>query len=368
VPNRGIIGGMTPRERIPLRPDYGAARRTIDQRLTRAMVAGLLGYVRGTDPAKIAEREWDDPGIDLVLRATSAPASLAASTWGQQLAAGVSVADVLINIGSPSAGATLLQRGLQLNFERGVGTMTVPVIINDATNILFVAENAPIAVKDYTIAAGLSLQPRKAGVIVCFTREMFSYSTPAIEGMVRALIAESLILKIDTHMLDTVADDGVRPGGLRVGVGATTPAAAGDTAMLADVATLAGMVSSVAGNGPIILVGSPKQAARMRISKDIAMAHEVLVSPSLADKTVIAIAANALVSITGGAPQFDFDAGSTLHMSTTPAALSSGTGPTIATPIRSLWMTDTVGVKITFQINWGLRSSNGIAYMTAVNW
>jgi hypothetical protein len=276
--------------------------------------------------------------------------------------------DVLCNLGPPSAGATLLQRGLQLDFPRGVGTVTLPAILNDAANILFFDETLPMQVRDYTLAAGATLLHRKAGCIVCFTQEMFRYSIPAIESLTRSLVGESLNLKIDSHMLDTVADDGIRPQGLLKDIVGITAAGAGDFAMFQDVAALAGAVSAVAGNGPIVLVGSPKQAARMKLSRDVTAVHEVLNSPALADKTVVAVAANALVSVSGGPPRFDVDTGSTLHMATTPAALATGGGPTIATPIRALWQTDTVGLRIVFDINWALRSTSGIALVTNVNW
>ena len=119
---------------IPLRPDYGAARRTADQRFNRAVVAELLGYVQKVDPEKIIERNWNDHGIAMVLRAATAPASVLASTWGEQLA-GTSTADILASLGPPSAGVTLLQRGLQLQLERPNTAVNVPSILADANNI-----------------------------------------------------------------------------------------------------------------------------------------------------------------------------------------------------------------------------------------
>ena len=355
----------------PLRPDYSAVRRNAEERFTRAVVAELLGYVQKTDPEKIIERNWSDAGISMVLRAATQPASLSASTWGEQLA-GTSTADILATLGPPSAGVVLLQRGFQLQLGRPTTSVNVPAIISDPNNILFVAEKAALQVRDYSVALAAQLPVRRAGVICVFTQEMFRYSVPAIEDVVRNLVSESFNLKIDANMLDNAADDGVRPKGLLNSIVATTASTttATETAMHEDLSKLVGLVSAVAGNGPIILVGAPRQAARMKLSRDITAACEILNSPALADKTVIAIAANALVSISSGAPRFEVRSGPTLHMSTTPAELlASGTGPTVAaSPTRSLYQTDCVALKMVFMANWALRSASVIAFMNNVVW
>src|SRR5437588_17888 len=79
---------------------------------TRAIVAQALAYVRKDNPDKIAERAW--PGqravLDYLERAVSTTASTTGTTWGEQLA-GTSVADFLLNVGAPTAGASLLKKG-----------------------------------------------------------------------------------------------------------------------------------------------------------------------------------------------------------------------------------------------------------------
>jgi len=65
------------------------------------------------------------------------------------------------------------------------------------------------------------------------------------------------------------------------------------------------------------------------------------------------------IAATGDTPQFSVSDQAVLHMEdTTPTALGTVATPnTVAAPIRSLWQTDTMAIRMIMDINWALRRS-----------
>ena len=66
---------------------------------------------------------------------------------------------------------------------------------------------------------------------------------------------------------------------------------------------LAALAASVAGNGGIVFVAASQQAVAANLRLPKPLAYPILVSASLAPKTVIAVAANALVSAVDPIPR-----------------------------------------------------------------
>jgi hypothetical protein len=59
-----------------------------------------------------------------------------------------------------------------------------------------------------------------------------------------------------------------------------------------------------------------------------------------------------------------------LHMEdTSPLALSAtGTPNTVAAPIRSLWQTDSIGIRAILSIAYTTRAPNAVSFITGVTW
>jgi hypothetical protein len=54
---------------------------------------------------------------------------------------------------------------------------------------------------------------------------------------------------------------------------------------------------------------------------------------------------------------------------TTPLAIgTAGTPATVAAPTRSFWQTDTLGIRMIMQMNWALRRTGMVQYITGVTW
>jgi hypothetical protein len=85
----------------------------------------------------------------------------------------------------------------------------------------------------------------------------------------------------------------------------------------------------------------------------------------------MALAANAFAVAADPAPRFSVSKTTTVVMddSTTVAQLGTVGGPNIVgAPARSLWQTDAVAVKITYDVDWAMRSATGVSWVTGVTW
>jgi hypothetical protein len=327
--------GMTaPARGIPLIPD----RRALDERamgvLVRSCITAAAGkFEPGTSSRDYARRRWGDDAarsVELLARAASSPATTSTPGWADTL--GHIVPTYLRNLVPYSAGADLLTRALMLSFD-GARTINLPFVTTPLAD--FVGEQAPVPIVDGTSALQATIVPYKFAVIVVLTNEMVSYS-PA-ETLVRDALLQASGPALDRRLFDQnplVAN--VRPAGLLNGIAALTPSSNADPtiAMQSDLETLLAAVAPVAGNSPVVLIAAPAQAVAIGLKTFQSFAYPVLVSNSLAAKTVIAIAVNAVVSASGAAPEIDTTRAASLHMADTPLPLVDS-GGFVASPTPS---------------------------------
>jgi hypothetical protein len=85
--------------------------------------------------------------------------------------------------------------------------------------------------------------------------------------------------------------------------------------------------------------------------------------------TVIAMDAADFVSA-GESPQFSVSDQATVHEEdTAPLPIVSGAAPgTPANPVRSLWQTDSLGLRLILNMNWALRRTGMVAAIVGVTW
>jgi hypothetical protein len=85
---------------------------------------------------------------------------------------------------------------------------------------------------------------------------------------------------------------------------------------------------------------------------------------------VLLVDAADFFSATGDAPSFVASDQATLHMEdTTPLAIgTAGTPNTVAAPVRSLFQTDSIGIRMTMDLNWALRRAGVVAFVSSVTW
>jgi hypothetical protein len=85
---------------------------------------------------------------------------------------------------------------------------------------------------------------------------------------------------------------------------------------------------------------------------------------------VILLDAADFASLTGDDARFELSDQATLHMEdTTPLAIGTpGAPPTVASPARSLFQTDSIGLRMIMPMNWIMRRSGIVAWLTGVTW
>ena len=141
-------------------------------------------------------------------------------------------------------------------------------------------------------------------------------------------------------------------------------------AMFEDLSTLLSAIAPVAAGYSVAIVCSPTQAVKLKLRLLTARdpGFTVLASSAVPDATIIAVAANTLVSASSPNPTFDVSTQAVVTMEdTTPLAIVGG-GSTPAANTRSIYQTDSIGLKIRFGAAWGLRSATGLAWLENVLW
>src|SRR4029077_2484523 len=93
-------------------------------------------------------------------------------------------------------------------------------------------------------------------------------------------------------------------------------------------------------------------------------------STTVAAGTVIAVDASEFATATGDPPRFAVSNEATLHEEdTTPLALgTAGTPNVVAAPMRSLFQTDTVAIRMSMYVTWAMRRALMVQTIAAVTW
>jgi Phage capsid family len=334
--------------------------------LYEAAACVLRAAKAGMPPEKVARTLYPgDDSVQLVLRAASAPATVADPAWAGIVAHQV-VSDLLQEIVSISAGAALLSRSQQTNFDRRQSIRLPQRLVDPNYAGTWLAEGQPIPVYQYPISAGVTLTPKKLGVICVFTHEMIETSN--IESLVRSLLSESAALALDKALFGSQADDGVTPPGLLNGVAPLAATAIGSTSkrdtMISDLGNLVQALADNGGGADPTFVCAPGQAIAARLNFFPERGDPiVLASMALPAGTVVCIETRSLVAtITASMPQFSVADATLLQMADDPVDVVSGT------PTRSVFQLDALGLKMTLDaIDWKMRAPH-VAWVQNVNW
>jgi hypothetical protein len=84
--------------------------------------------------------------------------------------------------------------------------------------------------------------------------------------------------------------------------------------------------------------------------------------------TVLALDAADFVSVGSDAPRFEVSDQATLHLEdTSPSDITGGT-PSPATPVKSMFQTDSMALRLIWPTNWTLRRPGMVSWVTGVTW
>lgn len=274
---------------------------------------------------------------------------------------------------------SLRDRGVAFSFD-GNGTVNIPRRTAGGAGGGFFAEGAPIRVGRVTTAS-TPMTARQLGVIVAFSRKLAMQSTPSIESIVRQGILEDTAAILDAALLDNVASSTARPAGLLNGVSATASGYGGGDhiAVMNDFkALIAPFISANAADG-ITVVMNPAQSLAMdfMVGPDGTLGDwfsRVRERVSFVESTyatagrLIALRNSDFATATGDAPMFDVSTQATIHMEdTTPLEIVSD-NPTTADPVRSLWQTDSIGIRMIMDVSWLMRRPGMVQWIDGTSW
>jgi HK97 family phage major capsid protein len=358
----------------------------------RSLVCALKAHFSKQSPYQVMRDEYgdDEPTravMNVVTKAATVPADTVTSGWASQLVA-TSIQDFFAALLPMSVYPGLAARGAKFTFGRA-GIVTMPT--RAATPTLagsFVAQGSPIPVRQGAFSS-ISFTPKKMGIISSFTREIAEHSTPAIEGLIRQAIVEDTSVAIDTILLDGTAATTTRPAGLRAGVAAVTATAGGGlTAVIGDIRGLtSALITGTNGNlrAPVWIMnpadvlalslipataGGGEFPFKTELNGGTLQGYPVIQSANVTADMMFLVDAADFVSVTGDTPRFDVSDQAVITMDdTAPAQLGVvGSPNVVAAPSRSLWQTDTIGVRMLLDLNWGLRRTGVVAWTQTMTW
>jgi len=364
--------------------------------MIRALVCKVKSHFTKQSPYEVMREEYGDDEPTravmnrLVTRAATIPADTVTSGWADKLVATI-LTDYFAALMPLSVYPGLASRGQKFTFGTA-GVVTMPTRSSTPTIAgSFVAQGSPIPVRQGAFTS-ISFTPKKMAVISSFTREIAEHSTPSIEALIRQAIADDTAVSIDTVLLDNVAATTTRPAGLRAGVSATGATAGGTiTALIGDIRALTtALITGTNGNlrapvwimnpGDVLaasllpaVAGGGQFPFGEQLAAGTLQGYPVIQSSTVAADMMFLIDAADFVSVTGDTPRFDVSDQATLVFDdTAPAQVGtvgvSASPNVVGAPARSLWQTDTIGIRMILDINWGLRRSGIVAWMQSMTW
>ena len=346
--------------------------------LVRAMVVRGVSHYGGMSLEKALEQRY--PGheaLAAILRADQVIGTTTGSHWADDLVQ-TAYFGFLEALKPYSVFPALLSRGLSLMFDRW-GTLVLPGRTAGTAGGGFVGEGSPIKVGKLT-TFGAQLSPKKMGIIVAFSKELAKRSTPAVEGVVRQGMLEDTAAALDPLLLDATAGSATRPAGLLNGVSAVATGFGGGDyqAVREDFKALLAPFVTANGVDNVVVIMNPTQGLNLAMMEgpvgDPAWFDRIrervtfIESTSATAGRLVAVRASDFAGA-GGDPEFDVSEQATIHMEdTTPLEIVSGTGPTTADPVRSLWQTNSVGVRMLMDVSWVMRRSGMVQWINGTTW
>lgn len=346
----------------------------------RATLVNAVAMFTGKSIDKVLDERY--PGHEataIVAKSDQTVGTTGAAGWAAELIQ-TTYAAFVDALRGKSIYPELRARGIGQSFD-SAGTAYIPSLTAGGANGSFFAEGTPIRVGRITTAS-TTMTSRKMGVIVPFTRELAKRSTPSLEGIVRQAIVDDTAAVLDSTMLDATVGSAVRPAGLLYGVPAVASGYGGGDykAVIEDINALMAPFDTANASENITLIMHPAQARRLAMMEgpegvgfgwaDRFMSEfNVVKSTHATSGRLIAIRNSDFVTATGDAPMFEMSNTATIHMEdAAPLEIVSGTGPTMADPVRSFFQTDSMGIRMVMDVSWKMRRSGMVQWIDGTTW
>lgn len=375
----------------------GPTRERPMEMYVKMYAVNLLSFIH-RKPIEVIRQELypDRADVDAVIKAATNPAQTTVAGWAAELVESAN-ADFLEALKALSVYGALVASGTRFTFGRN-GQLKIPrrnrpVRAPGDLRGSFVGEGSPIPVRRGSFGS-ITLLPHKFGVISTFTREIAQHSTPAIEALIREGILEDSAVAIDEALLDSVAADAIRPAGLLNGVTATAGAAGGGTAaMSADFAALVAPFIAANAADRLTLLINPANVFKLQwattplgtypfrdqVNQGNLGGVPFISSTNVPVTDLIMLRTADFASVSDDTPEFDISDVATIHEDDGgyPASNELNPGSTLpivdpafalAAPVRSLWQTASIGVRMLQDLDWAMRRAGMVSHVNAITW
>jgi hypothetical protein len=197
---------------------------------------------------------------------------------------------------------------------------------------------------------------------------------------------EDTAVSIDTTFMDAGAASAVRPAGLQT-LGSGSASAGATVAFIIDDLRdmVQDMITAGAGRRPVWVMNEVRRIGLMtklsstedsrpfaaELSQGRLLGYPVVTSITVPEAVVFLIDQAELVQGYGDSPNIDMSNQATLHMEdTTPLPIATGAqgSGVLATPARSLFQTDSLALRLVWDITWNTRRAGAIQFKTGVAW
>lgn len=351
--------------------------------ILRMAAISLISHVTQRDPIAILEERYrDHEATNVFVRAAVDPAKTSVQGWASELIETETVA-FLETLRDISFYPRLAVMGANLQFGQGRGAIKIPS--RSATPSIsgsFVGEGSPIPVRRFGLTS-TTLNPHKMGVISYFTKEMAKYSTPQIEGMLRAEMRGDTADTVDTLLTDNNAGSAIRPAGLLYNVSALTASTDGGwAAILADIETLAAPFDAAKAGRNLVLLMNKREARKLALGvgpdKVIGSMRKVLEDAGITPISSVNVPAGRLIMLdaadfataAGDQPEFDASEQAVIHAEdTSPAQIGTAGSPNVvAAPVISMFQTASIALRMLLDITWAMRRAGMVQWIEGADW
>lgn len=265
----------------------------------------------------------------------------------------------------------------QLPLERynfgGNNKIVIPMRADRTKDIggSFRGEGAPIKVKGASLSSKY-LTPKSMAVISTFSEELARYSNPQIESLIRRFIIADTAVELDKAFLGATTGTVIEPAGMTAGLlagdkrdsaGATAPVS--HDKVVADLrASYQAMASANLGRrlawvmhpsrsvGLSMLLSQQGSVAFPSLANNVLFGAPVFTSTN-ADPAQVLLIDCSEIAIAMGAPSFDISTQAVIHEEdANPQPIGKAGAPAVvAAPARSLWQTNSVGVRMLLDVD-----------------
>jgi hypothetical protein len=329
----------------------------------QACFALAQGHTQNRDPLDYLPK-GDHPAKGIVQRAIAEPGNSTDAGFAAEVVGGALRA-FLIDLQQYSGAARLIAQAVPATLT-GFDEAHYPVRTGGRKIPTWVAELDAIPVVSGSFADVVIGPARKMSHIIVWSREVAR--RPDAGAIFAQMLREDVGAGIDGAFFAATAATDSAPAGLLYDLTSQTPSGrSGDAGVRSDLGALAETVAA-GGSGACTFIMAPERLARLRIeAPEVAQTADIVPSAAVPAGRIIAVDGPSLLVAVDPAPDIYASEHACIHMSDDPGPIVPEGGPA-SDPIRSLWQTGSVAMRVMHDIDFKTRRSGAVAFTDGASW